>query len=84
MEERIYQKLKDNLTISKLQITNQSSIHAGHIENSGSGETHFAIKISAKQLEGKSRIEAHRIINDLLKEEFNKNGLHALVIKIID
>jgi len=82
LKERIYQKLKENLDISKLEIINQSSIHAGHTENSGSGETHFKIIISAKELEGKSRITSHRLINDLLKEEFSKNGLHALTIKI--
>jgi len=82
LEERIYQKLKNNLTISTLEIINQSSIHAGHVENSGSGETHFKIIISAKELEGKSRIVAHRLINDLLKSEFIKNGLHSLTIKI--
>ena len=82
MKERIYQKLKENLDISKLEIINQSSIHAGHAENSGSGETHFEVTISAKELEGKSRLTAHRMINDLLRDEFSKNGLHALVIKI--
>ena len=82
MKERINQKLNNNLTISKLEIINQSSTHTGHIENSGSGETHFKIIISAKELEGKSRIKGHRLINDLLKEEFSENGLHALVIKI--
>lgn len=82
MKERIHQKLNNSLNISKLEIINQSSIHAGHIENSGSGETHFKIIISAKELEGKTRIASHRLINDLLKEEFTRNGLHSLVIKI--
>lgn len=63
-----------------LEIIDQSSLHAGHAGNpSGDEESHFAIKIAAKELEGLSMIKQHRIINNILKDEFD-NGLHALSI----
>ena len=83
MKERIINKLKENLTINSLDIINESNLHKGHLGDDGSGETHFKIIIAAKELEGKNIVSAHRKINNLLKEEFENNGLHALSIKVV-
>ena len=76
-------EIKSRLSILepiKLEITDDSHHHAGHAGNpSGDEESHFAIKIAAKELEGLSMIKQHRIINNILKDEFD-NGLHALSI----
>jgi len=82
LKERIIKKLSENLTIKDLQVINNSHLHAGHMESSDSGETHFEIIISASELENQSLVAAHRKIKDLLKDEFIKNGLHSLSIKI--
>lgn len=81
MKERIIKKLSENLHPQKLQVINQSHLHAGHLGDDGSGETHFEIIISSENFAGKNRIAIHREINNLLKDEFEKN-LHALSIKI--
>ena len=83
MRQRIEKKLTENLTIKYLKVTNQSHLHQGHagIVGDESGETHFDIVINASQLNDLTKINAHRIINNLLKDEFNKD-LHALSIKI--
>ncbi len=83
MKERIFKKLSQNLTIKHLNIINNSALHKGHLGDDGSGETHFEITIQAEEFVNKSRIFAHRQINNLLKNEFEKNGLHALSIKIV-
>lgn len=65
-----------------LEIVDQSALHAGHAGNpNGDAESHFAIKIAAKELDDLSMIKQHRIINNILKDEFD-NGLHALSISI--
>jgi len=65
-----------------LEVVDQSSLHAGHAGNpNGDAESHFAIKIAAKELDDLSMIKQHRIINNILKDEFD-NGLHALSINI--
>ncbi|MCE3255255.1 MAG: transcriptional regulator BolA [Rickettsiaceae bacterium] len=81
MKERITKKLSQNFTIKSLEVINKSHLHQGHLGDDGSGETHFDIVIHANELVGNS-VQNHRKINQLLKEEFEKNGLHALSIKI--
>ena len=82
MRERIIKKLSENLTIKNLEVINKSSLHQGHLGDDGSGETHFDIIISAVDLDSKNQVQNHRKINQLLKDEFEKNGLHALSIKV--
>ena len=77
-----YLRIKQILDILKphyLKIIDQTHLHANH---SVGLETHFKIEISADLLKEKKLLEQHRIINDLLAEEF-KNGLHAVSISII-
>lgn len=66
-----------------LEIIDESESHFGHAGNPGSSETHFRITLSSNHFKSKTKLEQHKIINQLLKEEFN-NGLHALSIKIIE
>lgn len=78
-------RIKETLAILEpyhLEIIDDSYLHASHLQDAMKGETHFTIKISANSLQGKTRLEQHNIINNLLKEEFT-SGLHALVIKIL-
>ncbi len=66
-----------------LEITDDSAKHAGHSGNlSDKGETHFAIQIAAEELKNLNKVKQHRIINNLLKSEF-ETGLHALSIKVL-
>jgi BolA protein len=81
-EKRIEQKL----TVLKphyLEIINDSDLHLGHEESKDGVDTHFTIKIAAEKFNGLTKIKQHKIINDLLKDEFH-SGLHALSIRIID
>jgi BolA protein len=66
-----------------LEVADVSAHHIGHSGNpKGNGQTHFEVKISSHALSSFTKIEQHRVINNLLKEEF-VNGLHALSITII-
>ena len=82
MKQRIEEKLRENLRPEFLEVKNNSNLHKGHAGDNGSGETHFAIKIQAEELKNLKRLDAHRKVNQLLKDEF-QNGLHALELKII-
>ena len=83
-EERIFKQLS-LLNPSVLNVVNDSAKHRNHVEHLGSagltGETHYKIEIFSPEFVGLSRVEIHRKVNDLLKDEFN-SGLHALEIKI--
>jgi BolA family transcriptional regulator, general stress-responsive regulator len=66
-----------------LEIINESFLHKHHLESPNNGESHYTIKIGANNLDNKTRLQQHKIIHNLLKEEF-ASGLHALSIKIIN
>ena len=66
---------------SYLEIYDDSHQHAGHNVEAKAGGTHLRIEISSPQLQGKSRVQQHRMVQELLRPEF-ETGLHALQIKV--
>ena len=80
-QETIEQKLSV-LKPQYLEIINDSYLHSSHKSSPANGESHFTIKILADTLSCHSLIEQHKIIKNLLKEEFTR-GLHALSIIIV-
>ena len=60
-----------------------SNEHIGHHNFNGKEGTHFKIIMDDKLNISKSRLQTHRKINELLKEEFSQ-GMHTLEIKIIN
>ena len=81
MESKIRKKIESNLDVEFLQIINNSNLHRGHRESSGE-DSHFELIIKSKEFNGKSLIDCHRLINLILKEEFEM-GLHSVSIKIV-
>jgi len=79
-KKRIELILKKNLNPNFLRILDDSKSHAGHMESSEKGESHYNIEIESEDLKGKSRIEREREIYKLLEKEF-QTGMHALSIK---
>jgi len=67
---------------SRLDVVNESELHAGHRNSPGTGESHFRILVVSEAFQGKSRIERHRLVNELLKEEL-AGGIHALALSTI-
>ena len=68
------------LNPTRLDIVNESELHAGHRSSPGTGESHFRILIVSESFTGKSRVERHRLVNDLLAEEL-AGRIHALALK---
>lgn len=88
IQESIEKKLVATFQPERLQVVNESHLHAGHhhVESGhhatfdGTGETHFRIRIVSPAFASMSRIERHRAVNELLAPEL-KAGLHALAIE---
>ena len=80
-KQRIDKKLSKKFDNYVLEIIDNSNLHKGHNGFSGSNETHIKIILRKKNNIPVNRVNIHRIINNLLKEEFKK-GLHSLEIKI--
>lgn len=82
MQERIQEKLARALQPSVLDIVNDSSRHAGHMGDDGSGESHFRVTVVSGVFNGQNRVARQRMVYDLLAEEM-KGGIHALSIKAL-
>ena len=80
---RIINILSNYFTDSAIEVIDNSIEHSGHNSFDGKQESHFKIFFKSNCRNSLSRLEIHRKINYLLKDEFN-TGLHALEIKIIN
>ena len=87
MNQRYYtikKKLTEQLSPEVLEIRDDSYMHKNHgnIKEEDT-ETHFYIKIKSSVFNNKSKLSMHKLVYDILKEEFTK-GLHALELDLSD
>lgn len=88
IKETMEAKLKAAYAPERLEVINESHLHAGHhheasghhVVYDGTGETHFRLRIVSAAFSGMSRVDRHRSVNALLADEFEA-GLHALAIE---
>lgn len=84
----IESKLRDAFSPSRLEVLDESHLHAGHHHHGGGhhdafdgkGETHFRVRIVAEQFAGMARVARHRAVNEVLTEEL-AGPVHALAIE---
>ena len=65
---------------TSLEVIDESAQHQGHAGARPDGESHFRVRIVSAAFKGKSRIEQHRMINQVLTLEL-KERVHALAIE---
>ena len=82
VEQQITEKLRQAFAPVSLEVVNDSDHHRGHASSPGTGESHFTIKVVSASFAGKSRLERHRMVNDVLAEEL-KSKVHALAISAL-
>ena len=82
LESQMRQKLMISLQPSRLDVVNESHLHAGHRSSPGTGESHFRLLIVSEAFSGKSRVERHRMVNDALAGLFG-DEIHALGLKTL-
>lgn len=82
VEQSIREKLTEAFEPETLEIVNESHRHAGHAGSPGTGESHFTVKVVSSAFAGKSRLERHRMVNDVLAEELSGN-IHALALSAL-
>ncbi|GAC1335265.1 MAG: BolA family transcriptional regulator [Beijerinckiaceae bacterium] len=79
--KRIREKLQKALAPQTLEVIDESHLHAGHSGAREGGESHFRVKVVAAAFVGKSLLERHRKINEVLAGELKPEGIHALAIE---
>ena len=80
MKDWISTTLEERLHPISLSVEDESHRHVGHAGWREGGETHFRIDIVSGAFAGKSRIQRHRMVNEVLGGAFER-GLHALAIQ---
>jgi BolA protein len=78
-ETRLREKLMVALEPTRLDIVNESELHAGHRSSPNTGESHFRILIVSSMFTGVSRLGRHRMVNEAIADEL-KGGIHALAL----
>ncbi len=79
-DDAIREQLMVALEPIRLDVINESHLHAGHASSPGTGESHYRVLVVARVFEGRSRVERHRMVNDALADLL-KHRIHALAVK---
>jgi BolA family transcriptional regulator, general stress-responsive regulator len=78
-ENDIREKLMVALEPSRLDVVNESELHAGHRSSPGTGQSHFRVLIVSEKFQGLNRLARHRLINEVLADEL-AGKIHALAV----
>ena len=76
----IAERLRDALSPTRLEVVNESHLHAGHAGDDGTGETHFRVEVESPALAGLSRVARQRLVNRALADLL-AGRIHALAIR---
>jgi len=76
----IERKLRAGLMPERLEVIEESHMHAGHAGARPGGESHFRVEVVAAAFAGRGRLARQRLVLDLLAEEL-KGPVHALSIR---
>ncbi|MEQ8666079.1 MAG: BolA family protein [Rhodospirillales bacterium] len=79
MEQQIRSALEAGLAPSRLEIIDESALHAGHAGARPGGETHYRITVVSDRFEGVGRVQRQQMVYGLLDDAFAA-GLHALAM----
>ena len=80
-EAEIRAALEAAFEVQQLDIINESSRHAGHAGDDGSGESHFHVTLRAAGLGPMSRVARHRAVHAALGGELT-GSIHALSLDL--
>jgi len=79
----IEDKIKSSLGLKKVKVVNNSHLHQHHSSSPKSGNSHFQVILSYRDLKGLNRIQIHKKIYLELKEEMS-DYIHSLEITLED
>jgi BolA protein len=81
--EMITQKLVAAFQPEAIDVQDVSHQHAGHGGWREGGGTHFEVTMRAAVFAGKSRLQRHRLVNEVLADDL-AGSIHALQLHLSD
>lgn len=82
VEQTIYDRLSAGLSPHRLEVKDESALHAGHAGAREGGQSHFRIEVVSSRFEGLSRLARHRIVHAILRDEL-EGPVHALAMRAL-
>ena len=79
VEKKILAKITAKLKPIKIQLENQSHLHAGHQGSPETGESHFSLMVVSEKFIGLNRVQQQRLVYQILKDELS-GPVHALAL----
>lgn len=80
--DEIEHKLKAGLDPQRLEVVDESALHAGHAGARESGGGHFNVTIVSAVFTGKGLVDRHRLVYDALGDTLRRE-IHALSIRAL-
>lgn len=80
VEQQIRDRLTLGLTPVRLDVVNESHLHAGHRDAPGTGESHYRVLVVSSKFEGMSRVNRHRLVNEMVADLL-KGRVHAFALR---
>ena len=80
--DTIEKKLTEALAPSKIDLVDESALHAGHAGARPEGESHFRVLVVSDMFENRGRLERQRMIYQVLGD-LMASDIHALSIKAL-
>lgn len=80
-EARIREKLETAFAPTRLDVIDQSDMHAGHSGARDGGQTHFMVVMASSAFDGVNRVARQRLVYDVLKAELEER-VHALSLTL--
>ena len=77
---QIEKKIKNNVQLEEIKIIDNTDAHRNH-KSFQKGKLHLILEIKSSYLNSLRRLEAEKILMEILKDEF-QDKLHALEIRL--
>ena len=77
---QIEAKIKNKIKLEEIKIIDNTEAHRNH-KSFQKGKLHLILEIKSNYLNKLKRLEAEKLLMDIIKDEFEKN-IHALEIRL--
>ena len=80
LEEEITARLTAAFAPRRLEVVNESALHAGHAGDDGTGESHWRVRMDADALSGLTRVAQQRAVFRALGDVMDR--AHAMALEV--
>jgi len=80
--QMIRERLDQKLTLERLEVEDESHLHAGH-PGARAGGGHYRVLVVSPDFAGQGRLQRHRMVYDAIGNAMRADTIHALSIRAL-